>query len=415
MYSERYRTHHDASRQLKDSYKLDIDKDNYVLKTLNQSAIRDRVLYIHVPYCNKICSFCPFHRPDRVKRDDYYKLIIEELEYIASFPYAKKPLKAINFGGGTPTAIRPIHMDMILKTLKRLFIYDEDIEISVETSITELSKDMIKALKDGGVNRLSIGVQTFDDEGRKLLNRRGSGQRAIDKIKELKEYGFENINIDLIYNYPHQTIESLKRDIEIIKSLKLAGISFYSLMIHEKTPIAKLITDDDRKAMNDKKREFEMFKTIVLELEKDGFMPFEFTKLIRNNLDRYLYMDVRHNQGDCIAIGLGAGGNIGNYIYHNKEGFKKLEKAQISAMGRIEDDYYFKLDELVHNLERGSFTFTKYNKLLNLNLKDKWDVALKRLEEEKLIELKDDKIIFTLLGMFYGNNIIDELIGILIK
>lgn len=415
MYSTRYKSHHDASRALKTCFEQTIDKESYVYDILQQSADKKRVLYIHVPFCNKICSFCPFHRVDQLNRNEYHHYIIQKLNALKGFPYMQKEFSAINFGGGTPTALKPKQMAAILQALKENLHYSPDIEISVESSITELTDEMIQVLQEGGVNRLSIGVQTFQDSTRAMLNRRGSGKQAIEKIKEVIRRGFTNTSIDLIYNYPGQQFSDLQKDLDIIKSLDLAGISFYSLMIHEKTPLAKKLTDQQRKQMQDLDHEKALFDQIVAELRPEGYQFLELTKLVRKQKDRYAYMDIRHTRGCCVAIGHLAGGNIENYIYHNSIAYPEFSTIPISKMGRVVKDRYFLLDELIYKLQKTSIDLQEYSALLQIDLKDLWKELLVKLEKEQLIRCNENGFSLTDDGIFFGNNIIADLIQLIIN
>ena len=415
MFDVRYKSHHDASRDLKKHFEIKENKEVYVKNVLNNEGKNNRVIYIHVPFCNKICSFCPFNKPNKLKRKDYDNYIINELKELLKYDYSKKEISAINFGGGTPTALAPKQMDNILSFLKNNFIYKDDIEISVETSISELTDEMIDVLIKGKVNRLSIGVQTFNDKYRKILNRRGSGQKAIETIKKVMERGITNTSVDLIYNIFQQTKEELLEDLKIIVELNLAGISFYSLMIHENTPIEKIITKKDLEVMNDINHEYELFDTIVSYLKSYGYHPLELTKLVKDKRDRYLYMEIRHSIGDCIAIGHGAGGNISNYVYRNTSLYPMIENTSVGSMGKVLDDKYFILDQMIYDFEKDEISFIKYDKKLKISLYDTLKDTLKELEYNNYIILNHDGFKLTKLGFFYGNNIIRLLIEEIIK
>lgn len=411
MYKVRYKSHHDASRVLKRHFEKNIDKKKYVAELLDSSATTRRVIYLHVPFCNKVCSFCPFHRPDELKRREYDGYLIAEIERISGFRYMQAPIDAVNFGGGTPTALRPEQMARVLGKLRERFDIKENAEISVETSISELTDEMTAALKEGGVNRLSVGIQTFDDGGRKLLGRRGGGEKAIERLLKTKSSGFENIGVDLIYHYPDETLQILKKDLEIIKSLALAGVSFYSLMLHEKTPIYGKMTSEQYAEWQNVEREKEFFDLILNTLSADGYRPFELTKLIRNNLDRYEYMRVRHSGGSCIAIGHGAGGNLDSYVYHNSVHAPLLgEAVPVSSMGRVLEKPYFILDEFINDLQKMSVNLDVYSERLDFDLAPLLSESLERLEQEKLLTVNRSEITLLHDGIFWGNNIIDEFI-----
>ena len=130
---------------------------------------------------------------------------------------------------------------------------------------------MLEVLAEGGVNRLSVGIQTFDDSARRLLGRRGSGEFAASRVAAAISAGIRNTSIDLIYNYPGQTDELLLKDLDTIISLDAAGISFYSLMLHEKTPLYKRLDDSAKKRMQDIGRERELFDIILNRLTPAGY------------------------------------------------------------------------------------------------------------------------------------------------
>ena len=409
MYTVRYKSHHDASSALKKRYTADMVPKPYVEEMLNKPAQSRRVIYLHVPFCNKICSFCPFHRPDELKRREYHGYLIDEIHRISDYPYMQAPIDAINFGGGTPTALAPEQMDAVLSELHRCFSIAPGAEISVESSATELTLEMLEVLKRGGVNRLSIGVQTFDDKGRHLLGRRGSGEHAASRVKQAIDSGIVNTSIDLIYHYPGETMETLERDLAVIRSLGIAGISFYSLILHEKTPLFRRLDENARAALLSVKAEYEMFMAILHTLGKSGFAPLELTKLVRSGMDRYDYMRIRHSGGSCIAIGHGAGGNLENYLYHNSATVPLLsEAAPVSRAGRVVQPVYRLLDELIYELQKGGADLSLWSERLQRNLLKEWEPSLERMQKEGLLILENGRISLTESGLFWGNNMIDE-------
>lgn len=409
MYTVRYKSHHDAASELKKKYTSPEPASSYAAGVLAEPASSRRVIYLHVPFCNKICSFCPFHRPDELCRRDYHRYLIDEIRRICDFPYMRAPVDAVNFGGGTPTALLPEQMDAVLTELHRSFDIAPEAEISMESSATELTCEMLEVLKKGGVNRLSIGVQTFDDEGRKLLGRRGDGEHAALGVRRAIEAGIANTSIDLIYHYPGQTMERLEKDLAVIRSLGIAGLSFYSLILHERTPLFRKIDEGERALLTDIGCEYEQFETILHTLAEDGFRPLELTKLVRNGLDRYDYMSIRHTGGSCIALGHGAGGNLENYLYHNSVNVPVIsEAAPISRAGRVVLPTYRLLDALVYDLQKGRADLRIWSEKLGTDLFSLWEDSLERLQGEELVTVANDIVAFTERGIFWGNNIIDE-------
>ena len=415
-FTRRYKSHHDAARELKKHFTADTDKREYVEELLAKEAMPPRVLYLHVPFCNKICSFCPFHKPDALRRSTYDGYLISKLEALSRFEYMKAPIGAVNFGGGTPTALSPNQMDRILSRIHSLFHIAAGSEISVETSVSELTDHMLEVFRKNGVNRLSIGVQTFDDPTRKLLNRRGTGQKAAERIRAAQKAGIDNVGIDLIYNYPHQTEKQLLDDLSMIKELGVAGISFYSLMLHEGTPLSSRLTSDEKRLMEDLNREYVFFSTILEELKPWGFEMFELTKLIRDNRDRYDYMRIRHNRGSCVGVGHGAGGNLDCYLYHNSHDVPDIgPHIPVSTRGRVVSEEYFVIDRFIHDLQKTRVHLKDYSRLLKMDLEVLLAPLTEQLEASDYIRWQEDGFELTQWGAFWGNNIISELVQAIIK
>ena len=411
MYTVRYKSHHDASRNLKIRYAAAVTGEAYLPTVLAGSAQSRRVIYIHVPFCNKVCSFCPFHRPDALDRRTYHEELIREIRRVSIFPYMQAPVEAVNFGGGTPTSLSPAQMAAVLSALHTHFRIAPDAEISVETSATELTDAMLDSLVSGGVNRLSVGIQTFDDGARRLLGRRGSGAAAAARVAAAMARGISNTSVDLIYNYPGQTDGQLASDLHTIRALDVAGVSIYSLMLHEKTPLYRRLTETERQALLDLRREKALFDRILDTLGADGYRMLELTKLVKGGRDRYDYMEIRHSGGSCIALGRGAGGNIENYFYHNAADAPVIsERIPFSASGRVFVPAYRRLDALVYAMQKGVVDLGVYSAQLDVDLKTLFSEKLERLCADGFVMMRGDTLSLTRDGLFFGNNIISELI-----
>ncbi|MFI3257919.1 MAG: coproporphyrinogen-III oxidase family protein [Spirochaetales bacterium] len=409
VFEERYKSHHSASGRLKNVYKKEVNKEEYFLEFLNTEATNERALYVHVPYCTKLCSFCQFPQGQQSTKKDYHNIVIDHIKAQRDFKYMEKPFQSVYFGGGTPTSLEPYQMEEILKCIHDSYRLTEDCEISVETSVSELSPQMIDTLLKNKVNRLSIGVQTFDDSLRKLLGRRGTGQAAKDKLKELKTAGFKNLNIDLIYNNPGETLETLQKDIDSIIAAEIAGFSFYSLMLIDNSPLSKKITADEVACMKNIDNEYKQFMLILDSLKPHGYEMFEFTKLIRNKMDLYKYITVRQNAGDCIGVGYAAGGNINGYTYYNMFDYMPIsQKVPFSAMGSVLDTTYYQLEKFVGNLQKTSINVAEYNSILNLPITDILAPSIEKFVDAGYCLYENGQLSTTELGSFWGNNIIDH-------
>ncbi len=415
IYNVRLKSHHDSTRALKSKFQLECNKEEYVNDILGKRTVSNTVLYFHVPFCNKICSFCPFHRRDKLKRSEYHTLLINQMEQLSKYDYSKKIIKSVYFGGGTPTTMKPKQFEEVLITMKKCFTLEKNAEISVETSASELTDEMLEVFVKHGVNRLSIGIQTFNDKHRKLLNRRNTGEFALSRVKRAIEYGITNTNIDLIYNIPTQTKEELKDDINKILNSGVAGISYYSLQLHEKTPLFNSLTDSQKEWMDNIDNEYELFCLVYDTLKNNKYNLFELTKLINDNKDEYQYISNRHNLGSCIAVGVGAGGNLDNYLYYNAEGYETISNTPISAMGRVVSDKYKIVDKFIYEFQKSKINLDEYSNLLNIDLKKLFAKLINDLIDDELVNYSNDEIVLTKKGVFFGNNIIKDFAELIIN
>ncbi|MGV8146176.1 MAG: coproporphyrinogen-III oxidase family protein [Alkaliphilus sp.] len=418
MYTERLKSHHASQVYLKNAFVDSQSQIGYVKNLLQTEAHRPRSVYIHVPYCSNLCSFCNLNRTMiNASAADYHKLIIKQIKAIADYPYIQsKEFDSIYFGGGTPTVLSAKQWELILDTMHNLLPISKTAEISVETSITELTEARLEILKRMGVNRLSIGVQTFVDRGRRLLKRRGSGEDTIAKINKVLDMGFKNTNIDLIYNYSNQTMQELEFDLETIKKLDIAGLSYYSLILHEGSLLSKLIENGKVENLPDISAEKVMFGKVYNELLSNGFELLELTKIVRKNRDEYKYIQVKNRAGDCLALGNGAGGRLGNYLYYNGPMMSKVPKMllPISPMGKIVTEYYNIVTKIIGQIQFGFISFNQSDDKTNEKIFKHCSTYIEQLLENKLIVEEGEKYRLTKEGIFWGNNICSDVTKLLV-
>jgi len=419
MYSERLKSHHASQVYLKNAF---VDKQSqigYVKTLLQTKASRPRAIYIHIPYCTNLCSFCNLNRTMiNSSVEDYHKLIIKQIKAVASYPYIQsKEFDSIYFGGGTPTVLSAKQWEQILDAMHSLLPISKTAEISVETSITELTEDRLEILKKMGVNRLSLGVQTFVDRGRKLLKRRGSSSEVIAKIQKAIDMGFKNTNIDLIYNYSNQTMQELEFDLKTIKELDIAGLSYYSLILHEGSVLSKLIEDGKIENLPSISDERVMFGKVYDELLSNGFELLELTKIVRKNRDDYKYIQVKNRAGDCLALGNGAGGRLGNYLYYNGPMMSKVPKMlmPISPMGKVVTESYNVITKIIGQIQFGFISFNQLDDESNLKMHEHASSFIEELLHNRLVAKEGEKYRLTKEGVFWGNNICSDVTKLLVE
>lgn len=398
MFKIRYKSHHDVKNVIEKMMKRKIVTPftfNKVLKGKPESE--EGGIYVHTPYCDKICSFCNMNRK-QIDNDlnDYTEYLCKEFKKYGEKKYIKeKKITTIFFGGGTPTIYKAHQLEKILSSLKENFNISEDCEFTFETTLHNLTWEKLEIMEKYGVNRISIGIQTFSDRGRKLLNRTYDKEYIISKIKDIRRKFKGLICIDIIYNYPDQTDEEIINDAETACELGVDSISFYSLMIQEGSQISKDREENKVVFKYNLVRDKELHDKFLEITLSRGYSVLEHTK-ITNGKDKYKYIRNVNSFSDLIAIGIGAGGRIENYeFFHLNKiisfyAYDNELKMRVKKLSGILQYKIVKLDEIKE------LSGNSYENILNL---------LKKFEKEGLIKLNDKVMEYTLDGIFWGNSI----------
>ena len=275
--------------------------------TLNLSTLGDMGLYVHIPFCKQKCMYCDF--PAYQNLQDYYETyvyaLVQEMDlWVSEHPESKaKPIDTIYFGGGTPTELSIQQLQMIVDKIKSTFTITDDCHMTIESNPGEVDLQYLTKLVKLGFNRISFGVQTFDDKALTMLHRSHNGEKAKQAVYEAKEAGFTDINIDLIYGLPRQSLEDIKRNLEIVKDLPINHISTYGLQVEVGTYLYHLVQKNLISIPNESIDE-SMYDTMMEGLKELGFERYEISNFAkdnsysRHNLKYWHYVDY---------LGFGAG------------------------------------------------------------------------------------------------------------
>ncbi len=252
------------------------------------------MIYIHIPFCKKKCLYCDFYSIcDLEKAKDYTDKVIEEIKNCE-----KKEIETIYIGGGTPTAIGN-DLLRICEEVGKHFSFKEGYEFTVEANPGIENGTIFKSLKDCGVNRISLGAQSFNDDELRALGRIHTSAQIYKTVEEIKKAGFENYNIDLMLATPNQTIESLSQSLDAIEKIGAPHISCYSLIIEENTPFYDMELD-----LPTEEIEREMYYFATEKLSGMGLFRYEISNFAKKGFES------KHNMRywqDYEYIGLGAG------------------------------------------------------------------------------------------------------------
>ena len=197
-------------------------------------------IYIHIPFCKKACHYCNFHFSTQLKYINHFtKAIIQEIEIQKN--YLSQPIETLYFGGGTPSLLPLDDFHKILDKLRSVYSLDSNIEFTIEANPDDIQPKQVNAWKKAGVNRLSIGIQSFQPAALQWMNRAHTTEQAHEAIRAAQGEGIGNISIDLIYGTPHLTNDDLKADLAMIDQYQIQHLSCYALTVEEKTALHAMI------------------------------------------------------------------------------------------------------------------------------------------------------------------------------
>ena len=356
-------------------------------------------LYIHIPFCKHICSYCDFPKKIAYNEEqitNYLNKLIKEINGLNTNLF-----DTIYIGGGTPNSLNNNNLELLLKTIKNKF--NKYKEYTIECNPELINKEQVLLFKKYGINRVSLGVETFNDKGLKLLNRHHSEKDVINSVKLLKENDINNINIDLIYGYFNETIEDLKYDLEMIHKLNITHVSCYTLILEKNTLLYKL---HQEKELNEDLIA-DMMDYTYKYLAKIGFNHYEisnFSKVGYESLHNLKYW----NKEDYIGLGMGATSCINNKRITNSYFINNYLK-DIDKSVEILDLIDLKKEFIIMGLRKikGILKEDYYNKF-NSKIND--DFNYKKLIDLKLLEEDDKSLKLTYRGLFLANIVFEEFI-----
>jgi len=262
-------------------------------------------LYLHIPFCQRKCPYCSFvsHQGSRQTRDDYLELLLKEMDLARTLSPAGSALDSVYFGGGTPSLLQPAQMALLLERASRLFGLAESAEITLEANPGTIDLKRLVGFRAAGINRLSLGIQSFDDSRLVTLGRIHSAQQAQAAFNAARQAGFDNIGIDLIHSLPDQTLDMWRSDLHQALRLAPEHLSVYGLTIEEDTPFAERYPDDSPH-LPDEDLSADMFEQADTLLTAAGYEHYEIANYARPGFRS------RHNSGYWHRdgyLGLGCG------------------------------------------------------------------------------------------------------------
>lgn len=370
-------------------------------------------IYIHIPFCHKACNYCDFHFSTSLNnKDDLLRCLLKELEQRRS--EINNSVSSIYFGGGTPSVLTINEVKQLIDQCFKHFKILDDLEVTLEANPEDISIELINEYAKAGINRLSIGVQSFQDNVLEWMNRSHSSKQAIDCINWANQAGITNISVDLIYGVPEELQRNWSQDLETLLSLNVKHISAYNLTVEEKTVLHKLVKEK-KQLMPDQDICNDAYDLLVQTLKLAGYEQYEVSNFSKKGFQS------RHNSAywhRAPYLGIGPSAHSFNgqktrswNVSNNRQYIKQID----SGICTFETEELTDLDIaneiiLLGTRTKKGVSINKVLKYLNTQQKDVFLKQLDELKKKRFIITGDDHLYVNEDKRFYSDHISRELI-----
>ena len=371
---------------------------------------KDLGLYIHIPFCIKKCAYCDFlsWSGDKDQKEEYVRDLEQEIRSYKTFA-ADYQVSTVYFGGGTPSILETGQIERIMGALRQTFRIEKKAEITLEMNPGTAQKEKLKAYRQLGINRLSIGIQSVKNENLKLLGRIHTYEDFLESYHMAREAGFDNISGDLISSLPGQTLEEWKEELEILIRTPLEHLSVYQLIIEEGTEFYERYGEHEE-LLPDDETSREIYLWTGEYLENQGFRQYEISNYARAGKES------RHNlryweRKDYLGLGLGAASMIRNMRMSNTRDWEKYrtgcrdprkirEEVEFLEEPRQIEEFMFLGLRKTRGVSRKEFRRT-FGKDLDLI----YEKTLKKYLENGMLQESGDRIFLSEEGILLSNQI----------
>lgn len=375
----------------------------------------ERAVYIHIPFCDKKCSYCGFFqnftREDAVHH--YVDVLIDEIEAAADTPYVTgAPFQAVFFGGGTPTALSDADLARLVHTVRERLPLTSDCEITLEGRIHDLSESKVEAAMRAGINRFSLGVQSFDTRVRQSIGRIDDGETVIATLRRMVERQGAVVIADLIYGLPYQSMEIWEDDVRTQFEIGIAGGDLYQLNVFPSSELAQRIASGDLPMLPTTEEQAEYFRRgIDIVMEYPMVRRIDTTHWATDHRERSIYNTLAKRGCDVLAFGSGAGGFIGQMMWRNHGALAPYEKMveegakPFQFMGEQADAHRMQ-SEIGDQIEHGWLYAPFFMKKYGVDLLKEMEPLLAAWAENGLVTRMETGFRLTRAGEFWHDNLI---------
>ena len=366
--------------------------------------------YVHIPFCTQICYYCDFSKVFIKNQpvDSYLEHLLQEFH-----SYDIQKLRTLYIGGGTPTALSAPQLEVLLDGLTKNLDLSVLEELTIEANPGDLDEDKIAVLKNSAVNRVSLGVQTFDDKMLKKIGRSHLEKDIYENIDRLKLAGFDNISIDLIYALPGQTMDQVKDNVAKAIALDIPHMSLYSLILENHTVFMNRMRRG-KLPLPKEEVEAEMFEYIIAELERVGFEHYEISNFSKPGFES------RHNlmywdNAEYYGIGAGASGYVNGVRYKNHGPIRHYLKAVEEGNARINEEHLSLREQMEEEMFLGlrkktGVSKARFEEKFGTSFENLYGQVVRDLCHQGLLQVEGQQIRMTKKGLFLGDTVAERFI-----
>ena len=366
--------------------------------------------YVHIPFCTQICYYCDFSKVFIKNQpvDSYLEHLLQEFH-----SYDIQKLRTLYIGGGTPTALSASQLEVLLDGLTKNLDLSVLEELTIEANPGDLDADKIAVLQNSAVNRVSLGVQTFDDKMLKKIGRSHTEKDIYENIDRLKLAGFDNVSIDLIYALPGQTMDQVKDNVAKAIALDIPHMSLYSLILENHTVFMNRMRRG-KLPLPKEELEAEMFDYIIAELERAGFEHYEISNFSKQGFES------RHNlmywdNAEYYGIGAGASGYVNGVRYKNHGPIRHYLKAVEEGSARINEEHLSQREQMEEEMflglrKKSGVSMARFEEKFERSFQELYGDIVKDLIQQGLMQLDGDHVRMTKRGLFLGDTVAERFI-----
>lgn len=376
--------------------------------------MKETSIYIHIPFCDHKCIYCDFYSIINYENvTNYLTALKKEIEFFASEYSNDRQIISIFFGGGTPSLMEVNYIDEIISIIKKYFNVLPDAEITLETNPGTVDRIKLKEFREIGINRLSVGVQSFDEDDLKFLTRIHDSKTAINTINDAYNIGFENISLDLIFNLPNQTKEKWQKNLEIATSLPIKHISAYSLILEKGTILNKMVLDGKVK-IQDETHDAELYQLTIEYLTNMNFAQYEVSNFAKENF-QCVHNNSYWHYKDYLGFGTSAHSFVNGKRWWNISStrlfIEAINKNQNAVVGEeVLTQEQMEEEFIMLALRSSGLDFSKLEKKFGTKWYKKNKHTIEELVNNNLMQIDSHKLMLTPKGYAFCDEILLKLL-----